>query len=277
MPRLSTICVRKRAKCEEKNGRRDPGDAESDADDDQHQAHEVVLHRVTLSLTPRPRNFPARLDAAIFDFDETIIDLEGQHTAAAMMLCRDFGGDYQKMPEAFRHGSGRRVIDDIRDLREFFGWSAPLDELAVVRLAHFDQACRSGRLALMPGAERAIRTLKDAGVPLAITSSAVRSSIEAILERFDLRKAFVLIVDGSEVTQPKPHPEPYLVTASKLEAQPANCLVFEDSNVGVISAKEAGMCCVAVRNARALSLQDLSVADLVVASFDALTFDPTGR
>ncbi|MBK5259022.1 MAG: HAD family phosphatase [Thermoanaerobaculia bacterium] len=232
---------------------------------------------MTLSLTPRPRNFPARLDAAIFDFDETIIDLEAQHTAAAAMLCRDYGSDYLEMPEEFRHGSGRRVIDDIRDLREYFGWSATLDQLAAVRLDHFDEACRSGPLALMPGVERAIRTLKDAGVPLAITSSAVRSSIEAILERFDLRKDLALIVDGSEVAQPKPHPEPYLVTASKLRAEPANCLVFEDSSVGVVSAKDAGMCCVAVRNPRALSLQDLSAADLVVESFDAITFARTGR
>ena len=79
-----------------------------------------------------------------------------------------------------------------------------------------------------------------------------------------------IIVDGSEVTHPKPHPEAYLLTASKLAVEPRRCAVFEDSTVGVRAAKNAGMYCVAVRNPNAKSVQDLGPADVVVDSFEAL-------
>jgi beta-phosphoglucomutase len=208
--------------------------------------------------------------AVIFDFDETIIDLEPQHTAAHAALCRDYGNDYGAMPETFRLGSGRRIIDDIREMRAHFGWTASEEELFTRRQEYFDSLCRRGDLALMPGVREMVHALRATGLPLAITSSAVRSSIEMILERLKLRDAFTLIVDGSEVVNGKPDPEAYLLTARKLQVAPEQCIVFEDSHVGVAAAKRAGMFCVAVRNPRAQIVQDLSAADVIVGSMTAL-------
>ena len=81
---------------------------------------------------------------------------------------------------------------------------------------------------------------------------------------------FELIVDGSEVTHGKPHPEAYEVTARKLGVPPDACVVFEDSHVGVEAAKRAGMFCVAVRNPTARLPQDLSGADVSLDSFEDL-------
>lgn len=213
----------------------------------------------------------ADVAAVIFDFDETIIDLEPQHTAAHAALCRDQGCDYQDMPESFRRGSGRRIIDDIREMRAHFAWSAPEEELFARRQEHFDRICREAGLQPMEGVRELIGQLRATGLPLAITSSAVKSSIEEILERLRLRDAFTLIVDGSEVRHGKPDPEAYLLTARKLGVAPERCLVFEDSHVGVLAAKRAGMFCVAVRNPRALERQDLSAADVVVDSMLGVT------
>ena len=222
--------------------------------------------------TQDPR--PDRITRAfIFDFDETIIDLEPQHTAAYDALCRAHGDDYQRMPESFRKGSGRRIIDDIREMRAHFGWTESEAELFEERQRIFDAICRDSHLEAMDGVLEAIRTLQTRDVPLAITSSAVRSSIEAILERLHVRDAFALIVDGSEVVHGKPDPEAYLLTARKLGVHPADCVVFEDSHVGVIAAKGAGMYCIAVRNPRAQTRQDLSAADLVVGSMRELRLD----
>jgi HAD superfamily hydrolase (TIGR01509 family) len=223
------------------------------------------------SETPAPpRDAITQAKAFIFDFDETIIDLEPQHTAAHAALCRDLGDDYEQMPESFRKGSGRRIIDDIRDMRAHFGWSQPEEELFERRQRHFDAICRESHLEAMEGVIDAIRQLQTYGVPLAITSSAVASSIEMILERLHVRDAFSLIVDGSEVANGKPDPEAYLLTAQKLGISAAECLVFEDSEVGVIAAKRAGMYCIAVRNPKAQTFQDLSAADAIVDSFRKL-------
>lgn len=204
----------------------------------------------------------------IFDFDETMIDLEKQHTAAHARLCRAMGCAYQDMPMAFRNASGKRIVDDIRDMRDFFGWTRSFDELFTERQRYFDEEIAASQLALMPGVERTVRVLHERGLVLAVTSSAVRSSIETILRRFGLLEMFAVIVDGSEVRHGKPDPEAYLLTAKLLDAVPENCIVFEDSAVGVRAAKSAGMFCIAVRNPRALFRQDLSPADIAVESFD---------
>jgi HAD superfamily hydrolase (TIGR01509 family) len=203
-------------------------------------------------------------DAAIFDFDETMIDLEAQHTYASGSLARDMGSDFMQLPESFRTRSGFRVIDDVNDMREFFGWTESLDELLDIRQRHFMQACRDAELSLMRGVDASVRMLHDAGYRLAIASSAVGDAIDEILRRVGLRDRFELIVDGSQVQRGKPDPEAYLIAAARLGLAPQRCIVFEDSNVGVIAAKRAGMYCVAVRNKRAFVRQDLSAADVVV-------------
>jgi HAD superfamily hydrolase (TIGR01509 family) len=219
--------------------------------------------------------------AAIFDFDETIIDLEPQHTAAHTALCRTQGSDYTDMPESYRKGSGRRIVDDIRIMREHFGWTTPEDELMSIRQRVFDDVCATAPLTLMNGAERVIRELHAMDVALAIASSAVGSSIDAILQRFDLRDCFRLIVDGSEVHQGKPDPESYLLAACRLGVEPRDCVVFEDSHVGTLAAKRAGMHCIAIRNRRAKQHQDLSAAHVVLDSFEQLdvrtVFEPTAH
>jgi len=219
--------------------------------------------------------------AAIFDFDETIIDLEPQHAAAHEALCRAMGSDFVRMPESFRTVSGRRIIDEIRDMRAFFGWREGEEELMALRQRVFDDVCCTSPLELMPGVATAIRDLHDLGIPLAIASSAVGSSIDILLRRFELRDCFDLIVDGSEVVDGKPDPAAYLLTAKKLDVDSRNCVVFEDSQVGVLAAKGAGAYCVAIRNPRAQNEQDLSAADVVLGSFEELdvrtAFAPKGR
>ena len=209
----------------------------------------------------------------IFDFDETLIDLEAQHTEAHAALCRDYGADYEQMPESFRRSTGLRIIDDVRQMRAHFGWSTPEEELLARRQAHFDAICASADLELMPGARELIDALRAKGIPLAITSSAVGASIEKILTRLGVRDSFMLMVDGSEVQHGKPDPEAYLLTARKLGVTPAECVVLEDSHVGVVAAKRAGMFCVGVRNPRAHVRQDLSAADVIVDRLDEVTFE----
>jgi HAD superfamily hydrolase (TIGR01509 family) len=252
------------SECSEGDEERDRSDAEHDRSDDHDDGQCALKLGVHLGEPSTvERNPPG---AIIFDFDETIIDLEPQHTGAHAALCRDYGSDYANMPESFRRGSGRRIIDDIREMKAHFGWNATEEELFTRRQEHFDAISATSELIAMPGVHEVIRAFEARGIPLAITSSAVGSSVEAILLRLGLRDAFPLIVDGSEVEQGKPDPEAYLLTARKLGVAPSRCVVFEDSEVGVVAAKRAGMFCIAVRNPHAQERQDLSAADVVYES-----------
>lgn len=205
--------------------------------------------------------------AALFDFDETVINLEPQHTAASAALCRDMESDYERLPERVRFESGRRIIDEIAEMRDFFGWTASDASLLEIRQRHFRAVCERSMLAPLPCVEEVLRVLAARGLILAVTSSAVGSEIDAILRRLGMRDAFTAIVDGAMVTHAKPDPEAYLVTARALGVVPGQCLVFEDSRVGVLAAKAAGMYCVAIRSSQARMPQDVSAADVVVSSF----------
>lgn len=207
--------------------------------------------------------------AALFDFDETMVDLEPQHEAAVAALCRELHADYAQIPPNIIV-SGRRVIDEISDIRAHFGWTPSVDALMARRQELLMDICRTADLELMPGVREMIHALRERGIPLAITTSAQRDAIELILERLELRDAFDVIVDGSDVQRGKPDPQGFLITAQRLGAAAKDCIVFEDSAVGVLAAKRAGMYCVAVRNPRAAVWQNLSAADVVVDSMRSL-------
>lgn len=214
-----------------------------------------------------------RFSAAIFDFDETMFDLEVEHGLAAAALAEARGADYLSLPRSFRERSGSRVIDDVREMKEFFGWNDHLDDLYRERQRIFSKICEERDLAPLPGVDRSVTWLAGAGLRLAVTTSAVREPIESILSRSGLLRYFELIVAGDDVTRGKPDPEPYRVTAAKLGLAPERCIVFEDSAIGVASARAAGAYCVAVRNPRAQTHQDLSEAILVVESFEDIDLD----
>jgi len=206
--------------------------------------------------------------AALFDFDETMIDLEAQHDAAHRALCESMGADYDALPDTIRHRSGFRIIDDVRDFRDFFGWNEPEEKLLAIRHHRFVDVCRTSALELLPGVERVVRELHARGIRLAVTTSAMGDVVDEILRRFHLRELFEVIVDGSDVEVGKPDPAGYLITAKKLGVAPHECVVFEDSHVGVLAAKAAGITCIAVRHQKARVWQDLSAADQVLASFE---------
>lgn len=213
--------------------------------------------------------------AAIFDFDELLINLQTQHFAADRASLAALGYDYDDLPASIRlEGSGRRISELVAEMREHFGITDSVDVLMRRRQEHFLIALREApMLPAMPGAVAAIDALHAAGYPLAVTSSGIREYIALVLDRLGIADRFSVVVTGADVTHGKPHPEPYLVTAERLYVPPAECVVFEDATVGVAAAKAAGMRCIAVPNPDATQPQDLSAADLILPSLTA--FSPT--
>jgi beta-phosphoglucomutase-like phosphatase (HAD superfamily) len=87
-----------------------------------------------------------------------------------------------------------------------------------------------------------------------------------VIGELNLEGVFDCIVYGKEVTESKPSPQIFLLAADKLEAEPKDCIVIEDSPFGVKAAKAAGMRCLAVANTH--PKQELKEADKVVDSLE---------
>jgi beta-phosphoglucomutase family hydrolase len=107
------------------------------------------------------------------------------------------------------------------------------------------------------------------GAPIALATNAERANVDFVLDGGKLRHYFQAIVDGAQVERPKPAPDVYLRAAELLEIAPRNCIVFEDSPVGVAAAVAAGMRVVGVlTHATALDDTRFSVANFLDARLD---------
>ncbi len=101
----------------------------------------------------------------------------------------------------------------------------------------------------LPGAVRLTMHLHKAGVPQAVATSSDRFNFDLkILRHQEWFRIFECVVTGDdpEIKQGKPDPDIFLVTAERLNAPPAQCLVFEDSPAGIDAARAAGMFTIAV-------------------------------
>ena len=100
----------------------------------------------------------------------------------------------------------------------------------------------------VPGVTAFLEEFRD--VPKAVGSNAEPANIDFALEGLGLAQYFQVTVDGSQVQRPKPYPDIYLLAAKRLGVAPANCIVFEDSPLGLPLAWPLGCAWLASRPPR---------------------------
>jgi len=126
----------------------------------------------------------------------------------------------------------------------------------------------AGRIKSFPGVAELLNALKKGNFKLGLVSSAPMENIDLALTKLGLTGTFDCIVSGQEVTESKPSPQIYLLAAERLRTAPGDCVVIEDSPLGVRAAKTAGMKCVAVTNTH--RRESLLEADKTVDSLEYL-------
>lgn len=139
-----------------------------------------------------------------------------------------------------------------------------VDDLLAERAQRFLDLARGG--ATVPEhARQAVRRAAGA-VPAAVVSGAFRVEVDAILEGAGLTGHLQAVVALEDVEHPKPHPEAYLLASRLLGVDPSRMVAFEDSAVGIASAKEAGLRCIAVLGSMEPAMLD--AADEIVERLD---------
>jgi HAD superfamily hydrolase (TIGR01509 family) len=108
-------------------------------------------------------------------------------------------------------------------------------------------------------------------LPVAIVSAALADEVEPVLASAGLRDAFSLVLTQDDVTRGKPDPQPYLLAAERLGLEPAALVVFEDTDVGVASAKAAGAYVVGLT--RTLGAERMAAADELIDRIDRATVE----
>jgi len=125
-----------------------------------------------------------------------------------------------------------------------------------------------GRVRPLPGVLSWLDFFREAGLKMAVASSAPPANIDALLGELELTIYFDAIVSAFNLPG-KPDPAVFLKAARLIQVEPAACLVIEDAIAGVQAAKAGGMKCLAVTNT--VSADRLHAADLVLESLEQLT------
>jgi beta-phosphoglucomutase len=177
--------------------------------------------------------------ALIFDFNGTLSDDEP-------LLCEIFShlfAEHGRPLSAQEYFDQLAGLSDPEIVKTWLGEDHP-DVQAVIdeRVRRYRAAAADGstvhehvREAVRYAAERA---------SLAICSGAARDEIEPVLEAAGLAGCFRAIVTSDDVVHGKPDPEGYVKALAHLGADPADAVVFEDTEAGVASARAAGIGCV---------------------------------
>lgn len=179
--------------------------------------------------------------AYLFDCDGTITDSMPAHYRAWRAVLGEWGAE---LPEDLFYGwGGRLVVDIIADLNERQGLRMPVAEVAARRDELFQAML--GEVTAVPGVLAHIEE-SFGRVPFGVVSGSTRESVTASLTALDLLDRFEVLVCAEDYARPKPDPEGYLLGARLLGVEPGDCLVFEDTDLGVAAATAAGMASVRV-------------------------------
>ncbi|MEU9141465.1 HAD family phosphatase [Streptomyces sp. NPDC048404] len=182
------------------------------------------------------------LQAVLLDMDGTLVDTEGFWWDVEVAVFAALG---HALDDSWRHVVvGGPMTRSAGFLIEATGADITLPEVSVLLNDGFEE--RIGHaLPLMPGAARLLAELAAHEIPTALVSASHRRIIDRVLGAIGSH-FFALTVAGDEVERTKPFPDPYLLAAARLGAEPARCAVIEDTSTGVASAEAAGCQVIAV-------------------------------
>jgi HAD superfamily hydrolase (TIGR01509 family) len=201
----------------------------------------------------------------IFDLDGLLVDSEPAQIAAWERFLERH--DRKLKPELLSRMFGLRIWDSAQLIIDELNLALTVEEVVFERDEIFFTGLED-QLRPMPGAQRLVEALREAGVPLGLGTSGHRRYVDVALGVLGLRDAFEVEVTGGDVARGKPHPDIYLMAAERLGQTASQCLALEDAPLGVASAKAAGMLCLAVPNEMTATLPGFDVADAVLSSLD---------
>jgi HAD superfamily hydrolase (TIGR01509 family) len=179
--------------------------------------------------------------AYLFDCDGTIVDSMPLHYIAWKQALGECGATFDE--ELFYLWGGKPAPEIIADLNLMQGLHMPVETVA--------ERKENLYYSLLPKLKPVPEVLEhiDAQfgrIPFAVVSGSNRESIAKSLTTVDLLDRFPVIVGHEDYTRSKPAPDAYLVGAERLGIAPKDCLVFEDTEMGIQSATAAGMASVRV-------------------------------
>ncbi|WP_412497606.1 HAD family hydrolase [Vibrio furnissii] len=177
--------------------------------------------------------------AAIFDMDGLLLDTERVCIEIFEQACQAVGVPFLR--DLYLSVIGRNAAGIEATLRAGYGPDLDYMQLHNEWRTRYNAVVKHQAIPVKQGVIELLEWLKAEHIPTAVATSTQRDVASIKLRLSGLERYFDAVATGCEVSQGKPHPEIYLLAASRLDVAPAQCLAFEDSNNGVRSAVAAKM------------------------------------
>ena len=203
------------------------------------------------------------LQAVVFDLDGLMFNTEMLYQQVGGELLRRRGKRFEA--DLLDQIMGRRTYR--RALQMMIDWHKLSDsvETLTAESAQIFSGILDTQLAQMPGLSDLLDALEKAGIRKAIATSSVRAFTERVLGQFDMARRFAFILTAEDVSEGKPDPEIYQTAAARLNLEPWQIMVLEDSHNGCRAAIAAGAFAVAVPGVHSRD-HDFSGARLIADS-----------
>ena len=196
-----------------------------------------MREHITVKLKLPPGSFKAYL----FDCDGTIADSMPLHYVAWKKALAEWGCEFSE--DLFYAWGGMSVAEIITALNQKRGLNMPVADVAKRKEALYSENLH--QLKAVPEVLEHIEA-SHGRIPFAVVSGSMRDPVTASLETLKILDRFDTLVCAGDYEKSKPDPEPFLVAAKRLGVAPQDCLVFEDSDLGIQAATAAGMASVRV-------------------------------
>lgn len=182
--------------------------------------------------------------AYLFDCDGTIADSMPLHYNAWKAVLAEWNCVFDE--ELFYSWGGKPVRKIIADLNKIHGLEMPIGDVAARKEGLYLE--QTPQLKAIPEVLEYIE-VEHGRIPFAVVSGSTRDSVVGSLSALGLLDKFDTIVAAEDYKRSKPAPDGYLLAAERLGVAPADCLVFEDTEMGIEAATAAGMASVKVPTA----------------------------
>lgn len=179
------------------------------------------------------------IEAVVFDMDGVLIDAKEWHYEALNRALEYFGytisrADHLTTFDGLPTRKKLEILTEERGLpRGLHGFLSDLKQQYTIDQVQLK--CKP-----MFVHEYALSNLKGRGYKLGLGSNSIRSTVEMMMEKSNLRHYLDVMISNEDVAKAKPHPDIYLNAAAALGVAPGSCLVVEDNPNGIKAAEAAG-------------------------------------
>lgn len=211
------------------------------------------------------------IKAILFDMDGVVVDTEPVHEESRRLTYLKYGISYDSVRDIPVIGRNTDAI--FADVNDRFPFPVELKTAIKVKRDIFVELLGK-HVDLLPGVSVAIEYFRNR-YRIALVTASARQNVDAVLAGSSLTGKFHALVVAEDVTKWKPDPEGFLLAASRLSVKAEECVVIEDSPVGVAAAKAAGMRVIGVRTGQggtAPKEADLMVDDLYTGRNEVIKF-----